>query len=111
MSWGSKLTEKLAVRDQPRALATLRDAAEYMQAYYVRVSARGSLTFKAAIQDLTDAAQSGRREDIEAATLKVRAFLSGQGLLLDAPRKSAKAAMDIQARLKAEIARRAKRKE
>ena len=111
MGWSSKLTIKLAVRDQPEALATLRDAAEYLQAYYANANVQRSLTFKTAIQDLMDAALSGKKADIEAATFKVRAFLAEQGLLSGERRKSTReVAMDVQQRLKAELERQKRRK-
>lgn len=71
-NWDARLTRTIRLRDGAR-LITLRDAANYLVANFSTV--RKDLGLERAIELLTSAAETGRKEDREAATFQMKLIL------------------------------------
>lgn len=97
MAWSSKLSGVIETSTGER-LATLRAAAEFIQAKFPRITKDQALV--ATVEDLMAAAESGKKADAAAATVQLRSFLGAQRAL-----KGKSAPEDIQTRLRRQIER------
>jgi hypothetical protein len=104
VAWSSKLARRIAPAGADRPLVTLRDAAEFLHANFA--DRRPGPVLEGAIEELIEAARTGKTADAERATFQVEMFLHEQNLLDRKAVQRHDAPPDLHARLAAMLARR-----